>query len=155
MFETSSGFSSDVSSLSIPMNSIGSGVYSILGIIFVVAIIITIVILVKSILDKKKLNAELTIETINAVKTTAIILIVVNALSIITNCLAILMLIMPIISVVFTSNAKNMIETNPEVAKSKANTAGILNIISAVLPIVGFILSFGAVFILNSMAGLM
>ena len=78
-------------------------------------------------------------------------MIVVNALSIVTaGCFAILMLIMPIISVVFASTAKKELESDPELAKSKANTASILNIISAVLPIVGVILIFVATAILSA-----
>ena len=65
----------------------------------------------------------------------------INALSVIINCSAILLLIMPIISVVFTSKAQKLLESEFDLAKSKVNTASILNIISAILPIVGLILT--------------
>ena len=159
-FSSFSSDSNDWGSLSASMNdaptltssvtSVGNIVFGITAVVAILAIIVTIVILVKSIIDRKKLNAELTLETIKGVKVTSIILIVVNAISIITNCLAVLMLIMPIISVVFTSNAQKEIENNPELAKSKANTASILNIISAVLPIVGFVVAFVSTAILSA-----
>ena len=123
------------------IDAVGSGMYTLLEIIAVIIALVTIFVLVKSILDRKKIKAELSLKTINSVKTTSIILIVVNALSVIINCSAILLLIMPIISVVFTSKAQKLLESEFDLAKSKVNTASILNIISAILPIVGLILT--------------
>lgn len=123
------------------IDAVGSGMYTLLEIIAVIIALVTIFVLVKSILDRKKIKAELSLKTINSVKTTSIILIVINALSVIINCSAILLLIMPIISVVFTSKAQKLLESEFDLAKSKVNTASILNIISAILPIVGLILT--------------
>ena len=127
--------------LSSSVGTVGNGMYTLLGTIAVIIALVTIFVLVKSILDRKKIKAELSLKTIKSVKTTSIILIVVNALSVIINCSAILLLIMPIISVVCTSKAQKLLESEFDLAKSKVNTASILNIISAILPIVGLILT--------------
>ena len=133
--------------LSSSVGNVGNGMYTLLGTIAVIIALVTIFVLVKSILDRKKIKAELSLKTIKSVKTTSIILIVVNALSVITNCFAILLLIMPIISVVFTSKAQKLLESEFDLAKSKVNTASILNIISAILPIVGLIGILGMLFL--------
>ena len=133
--------------LSSSVGTVGNGMYTLLGTIAVIIALVTIFVLVKSILDRKKIKAELSLKTINSVKTTSIILIVITALSVITNCFAILLLIMPIISVVFTSKAQKLLESEFDLAKSKVNTASILNIISAILPIVGLIGILGMLFL--------
>ena len=135
--------------LSSSVGTVGNGMYTLLGTIAVIIALVTIFVLVKSILDRKKIKAELSLKTINSVKTTSIILIVINALSVIINCSAILLLIMPIISVVFTSKAQKLLESEFDLAKSKVNTASILNIGLAIvglinsvfLPIVRLILT--------------
>ena len=119
--------------LSSSVGAAGSGMYTLFGTIAVIIALVTIFVLVKSILDRKKIKAELSLKTIKSVKTTSIILIVITALSVITNCFAILLLIMPIISVVFTSKAQKLLESEFDLAKSKVNTANILNISSAIL----------------------
>ena len=127
--------------LSSSVGNVGNGMYTLLGTIAVIIALVTIFVLVKSILDRKKIKAELSLKSIKSVKTTSIILFVINAWSVIINCSAILLLIMPIISVVFTSKAQKLLESEFDLAKSKVNTASILNIISAILPIVGLILT--------------
>ena len=131
--------------LSSSVGTVGNGMYTLLGTIAVIIALVTIFVLVKSILDRKKIKAELSLKTINSVKTTSIILIVINALFVITdgstNSSAILLLSMPIISAVFTSKAQKLLESEFDLAKSKVNTASILNIISAILPIVGLLLT--------------
>lgn len=153
-FNTFSSSTSDFSSLSSNVGDIGNTVTEIAAIALIASILATIVIiviLVKSIIDRKRLKAELTFKTINGITVTAVILMAVNALSAITNWLSVLVLAMPIISVVFTSTAKKELENNPDLAKSKANTASILNIICAALPA---LLVVGAV-ILGVIVGLM
>ena len=139
--------------LSSSVGAAGSGMYTLFGTIAGIIALVTIFVLVKSILDRKKIKAELSLKTINSIKITSIILIVINALFVITdgstNSSAILLLSMPIISAVFTSKAQKLLESEFDLAKSKVNTASILNIGLAIvglinsvfLPIVRLILT--------------
>jgi len=144
-FSTSTTPLTPVTSLN-PLNSIMTVLY----VIGAIAIIIFVCLLIKTIKDKKNLNNEFSLKTISSIKTTSIILLVLNGLTVLGNFSAILFLVMPIISTVFICNAQKLIASNYEQAKSKANVSSILNIIICSLIVIGIPLMFIGVFILNS-----
>jgi len=101
-----------------------------------IGLIIMIILLMKSIKTKKNIMAkEISFETLNHVQTKSIILLILSIIS----CSPIA-IILTIIATIFVHNTKQQFATDFEMAKSKLNTACILNIISIVLIVLGFTL---------------
>lgn len=116
--------------------------YALSALLFILAIVF----LVKSIMDRKKLNEGNFETAIGSIKTTSIILLIVNILAICSNFI---MTIIAIISTVFASKAKRLLLNDVELAKSKAKTASLLNIIISALMILSPILTVLYVTLLN------
>ena len=106
-----------------------------------IGIIITIILLVKSIKSKNRLMKEISLDTINHIHKKAIILLVLSIIG-----LSLPAIILTIISLVLTSNAKKLFDTDLETVKSKLNIASTLNIISIVLLAICFTLVVLAIF---------
>lgn len=102
--------------------------YALSAVLFIIAIIF----LIKSIKDRKKLNEGNFENAIKSIKTTSIILLIVNILAVCSNFI---MTIIAIISTVFASKANRLLLNDVELAKSKAKTASLLNIIISALMI--------------------
>ncbi len=119
------------------------------SIIGIIMMIVFICLFVKVILDKKKLNNEFSLKTLGSVKTSSIILLVLNGIATLTTCGAILFLVMPIISTVFICSSQKLIDRNYEDAKSKANVASILNIVECVFVAIGCVLAFIGIFVVD------
>jgi len=107
----------------------------------VIGIILTIILLVKSIKSKNRLMKEISLDTINHIHKKAIILLVLSIIG-----LSLPAIILTIISLVSTSNAKKLFDTDLEIVKSKLNTACTLNIISIVLLAICFTVLVFAIF---------
>jgi len=114
-----------------------------LGIVTIplIGIIITIILLVKSIKSKNKLMKEISLDTINHIHKKAIILLVLSIIG-----LSLPAIILTVISLVLTSNAKKLFDTDLETIKSKLNIASTLNIISIVLLAICFTVLVFAIF---------
>ena len=108
--------------------------------------LLAIIFLVKSIIDRKKVTEEISEKTIGSVKTTSIVLLIINILAICSNFV---MTIMAIVSTVFAVKAKKLFLTDIEAAGSKAKTASLLNIIISALMILGPIITVFSVTLLN------
>jgi len=106
-----------------------------------IGIIIAIILLVKSIKSKNKLMQEISLNTIDHIHKKAIILLVLSIIF-----LSLPAIILSIISLVLTSNAKKIFDTDLETVKSKLNAACILNIISIVLLTMCFTLLIWVIF---------
>jgi len=106
-----------------------------------IGIIITIILLVKSIKSKNKLMKEISLDTINHIHKKAIILLVLSIIG-----LSLPAIILTVISLVLTSNAKKLFDTDLETIKSKLNIASTLNIISIVLLAICFTVLVFAIF---------
>lgn len=124
------------------IDSIGNEVFGLISsvttILFVVLSLLMVVLFVKSIMDRKKVKNELTVNSLNSVKTTSIILLVLNVLS-----TGIIGIVLSIISLVCIGESKKMLPVNIEWAASKANTATIINIVITALTVIGLILVVG------------
>jgi len=108
--------------------------------------ILAIIFLVKSIIDRKKVSEEISEKTLGSVKTTSIILLIINILAVCSNFV---MAIIAIISTVFAAKAKKLFLTDIEAATAKAKTASLLNIIVAALMLLGPIITVFGVTLLN------
>ena len=119
----------------------------------IVGFIVAIIFFIKSILDIKKLNQEVSEETIKSIKVTSIVLLVLNIL---TFCSNFIMAILAVVSTVFVSKANKLLASDMELAKSKAQTANTLNIVIAALMLISPIIMVFVVsvldIILNNMA---
>jgi len=103
--------------------------------------IVAIALLVKVIFDRKKINEEVTESTINKVKFTSILLLIVNILA---CCYGILGIILSIIAIVNVGKAKELLLVDLEQAKAKVKLANTLNIITiALVPILMILLVAG------------
>lgn len=133
-------------------SSITSTTNAMVGIIQIVAyglgflaIVAAIALLVKVILDRKKINEEVSESTINKVKLTSILLLIVNILA---CCYGIVGIILSIISLVMVGKAKKLLANDFEQAKAKVKLASTLNIIT----LVSMIVLVGATTVLNMVA---
>lgn len=130
------------------VSSVGGNIIDMISSVAFIAIglglILTIVLLIKTILDKKRIKNGVTIDTIKPANTTSIILLVLNVLS-----MNIVGIILSIISLVLVGDAKKALDANIEVATSKIKTATTINIVIVALTLIGLVLSMGSVAILN------
>jgi len=117
------------------IHSIGS------SLILLIGIIITIVLLIKSIQNRKKIMEEISLETINHVQKKSLILLILSIIS----C-SIPVIVIAIISTLLIYNAKKVFNLTFEASKVKLNISTILNIISIVLLTLTFTLLIFALF---------
>jgi len=97
--------------------------------------IIAIILLVKSIKSKNRLMKEISLDTINHIHQKTIILLILGIIG-----LSLPTIILSVISLVLTSNAKKLFDVDLETVKSKLNIACTLNIISIILFIIVFVI---------------
>ncbi|MBP3285092.1 MAG: hypothetical protein J6M02_06290 [Clostridia bacterium] len=123
------------STLSSSLNSVANEATSIIQLIgyafMLLLFVLAIIFLIKAINDRKRLNNEVCEQAINSVKTTSLILLIVNI--ILCNSLSLITIILSIISLITIGKAKKLFLEDLEQAKSKASLSSTLNIVAAAL----------------------